>query len=173
MERLAFPSTHPQHERDYHHFCALVEASALLHHRQRTQVDGWIISTDADVMNAITASADILGCEPLNLSADATVVLCSIPSAGESITLPWLSQHLSTYSPHRIRHAVDELEAVGRITRTHAGRGRKAGTIQRIITDSPVAIALLPVGQHAPTPAQHHDNPFSVAAALVREVAHG
>lgn len=172
MERLVFPATHPNHVRDYNQFCALVEASALLHHRQRTRVDGLLISTDVDVRNAITASAGILGCEPSSLSADAALVLASVPSSGESITLPWLSQQLPNLSPHRLRHSVDELEAVGRITRTHAGRGRKAGTIQRVITDAPDAITLLPPGQVSPIPAAHHDNPFT-AAAQHREVAHG
>jgi hypothetical protein len=166
VDRLVFPSSHPQHVHDYEIFCSLVEASALLHYKQRAQIDGSMISTDADVQNAITASAGLLGLDHVGLSEDMSLVLQTLKissATNEQITIPWLRQQFPAYSSHRLRHAVDELEQLGHVTCTHSGRGRKAGVIQLAAptSEKSVLISLLPVGQTAPTASEQNSLSFA------------
>jgi hypothetical protein len=166
VDRLVFPASHPQHIQDYQNFCSLVEASALLHYKQRAQIDGSIISTDVDVQNAITASIGLLGLDHVCLSDEASSVLQTLKissATSEQITIPWLRQQLPTYSADRLRHAVDDLENLGHVTCTRSGRGRKAVIIQLAAptSEKSVLISLLPVGQTAPTASEQNSLSFA------------
>lgn len=60
-DRVVFPARHPRHRVEQGWFFALVEASALLHHRQRPQVDGHLVATDEDIQLVIAATRGLLG----------------------------------------------------------------------------------------------------------------
>lgn len=154
-DRICFPATQPRHRQEHALFLALVDASALLHQRQRLRDGGAVVATEADV--AIRAAQGILGVTRDGLSPRAAAVLAAIRAAGlTSATTPELAALLPQMPRRSLRDGLDELLRLDLLTSEGGGQGRR-----------PRSYHLLPGGATAPTDvAIRLQSPDSAAALL-------
>lgn len=156
-DRICFPATQPRHRQEHALFLALVDASALLHQRQRLRDGGAVVATEADVAIAIRAAAGILGVTRDGLSPRAAAVLAAIRAAGlTSATTPELAALLPQMPRRSLRDGLDELLRLDLLASEGGGQGRR-----------PRSYNLLPGGATAPTDAAIRlQSPDSAAALL-------
>jgi hypothetical protein len=127
--RVIFPARHPRHRVEQARFFALVEASALLHHRQRCSADGALLASEADIHLAITATAGILGLVQDGLSPRARRVAGLMAAEPDrTITIPRLADLLPQWTRAMFRGALDELMRCDLAHSPDGGRGRAART---------------------------------------------
>ncbi len=148
-DRVQFPARHPRHRFEQDQFLALVEASALLHHQQRTQVDGCLIATDADIALVIDATRGLLGRTDDGLSERARQLVALLAARPDrSITIPQLAEAKPPWTRDVARGVLDELLRAQVVAGPSTGRGRKARPfvlIRMPSVDDP-GILLLPPG---------------------------
>lgn len=127
--RVAFPARHPRHRVEQARFFALVEASALLHHRQRCSADGALLANEDDIRLAITATAGILGLVQDGLSTRARRVATLMAAEPDrAITIPRLADLLPQWKRAMFRGALEELMRCDLAHSPDGGRGRAART---------------------------------------------
>jgi hypothetical protein len=152
-DRVQFPSRHARHRVEHEQFVALVEASALLHHRQRAQVDGCLIATEADITLVIEATRGLLGRTDDGLSERARQLVALLAAQPDrSITIPQLSEAMPHWTRDIARTVLDELLRAQVVAGPSTGRGRKARpfVLTRMPSPDERGIQLLPTSTAPP-----------------------
>lgn len=147
-DRVVFPARHPRHRVEQDWFFALVEASALLHNRQRPQVDGHLVATDADIQLVIQATRGLLGRVDDGLSDRARQLVDLIANRpGRTITIPQLAEVCPHWTRDMARGALDELTRAKVVDSPATGRGRKARAYILAMNPDQNGIRLMPAAE--------------------------
>jgi len=166
--QVCFPGSRPRHRRDQERFFALIEASALLHQRQRMQIDGRIIATEEDFQHAERAARGLLGMNDDGLSVRGRAVMNRIVvDTLTTVTLPQLSKLMPHWTRSMLRTALDELADLDLLTPDSGGRGRHARSYtvsSEAITDASdrPSIRLLPASPGAEGIGDIGDSGFAI-----------
>lgn len=150
-ERIDFPARSIRHRQDHLHFLSLIEASALLHQRQRTRDGVMIVASEVDFQIAATLVSGVLGTGGDGLSTMSRTVLGRVVAAERStFDIPVLAELLPDDSPWVFHAAIRELRDLGYIeTKRVHRRDQHQVTARGTAAAKPPAIRLRPVGAPA------------------------
>lgn len=124
-DRIAFPATSVRHRDEQSWLLGLIEASALLHQRQRGRDGAAIVADERDFEIAVDLTRGLIGAGGDGLTAGARRLLERISGAGlASFTMHDLGPLMPDWTRHAYRAAIQELLDLGHIERRRAGRGR-------------------------------------------------
>lgn len=122
--RIEFPSSSPKYRREQERFLCLIEASALLHQFQRTNVDGCVVASVDDFNIAVNLAGEHVAKVGDELSREARELLGAVTGAGlSSFATNDLKPLLPTWTRHRLLTALDELLGLELLSSPRMGRG--------------------------------------------------
>ncbi len=140
-DRIAFPAASPRHRTEHANFLRLIQASALLHQRQRQLAEGAIVATVQDFDIAVGCTAGLLGQEIKNISTSAQRLLSALfEHKLTSFTMADVGGLFPDWSRFAFRAAIQDLCDFGHVEagpKNTGGRGKLSG-FRLLGTASPV-----------------------------------
>jgi hypothetical protein len=124
--RIVFPAASPRHRAEHLNFLTLIQASALLHQRQRARSEGAVVATEADFEIAARLVEGLLGIGGDGLSRAARDLVSVVEQAklGAEFTMADLPGLLPDATRWTLRAALQELVDFGYVQSPRGVRGR-------------------------------------------------
>jgi len=147
-DRISWPTSGVRSRQEQATFLGLVQASALLHQRQRTLEEGVLLASEADFELVRALVVGVLGGALDGLGATTRQLLVGLQARG-SVTMADLPSLLPDGTRWSYRASIQELLDLGLVTSPRSGRGAVRTyrlTARGAVTARPAGIELRPAG---------------------------